>query len=92
MSGFPEVNHNYEREHRINLWFVVTAQSEERLVQVLGDIETEAQCGALLALRLVEEFRIDLGFDLRYAAAARTWPCPNRCARRIRSQHRIAGC
>lgn len=70
VSGFPEVNHNYEREHRINLWFVVTAQSEERLAQVLADIETEAQCGPLLALRLVEEFRIDLGFDLRGEAAA----------------------
>jgi DNA-binding Lrp family transcriptional regulator len=70
VSGFREVNHNYEREHQINLWFVVTAQSEERLAQVLGDIETEAQCGALLALRLVEEFRIDLGFDLGGDAAA----------------------
>jgi siroheme decarboxylase len=69
VSGFPEVNHNYEREHRINLWFVVAAQSEARLAQVLADIEAEAQCGAMLALPLVEEFRIDLGFDLRGEAA-----------------------
>jgi len=65
VSGFPEVNHNYEREHRINLWFVAAAESEERLTQVLGDIEKRAQCGALLALRLLEEYRIDLGFDMR---------------------------
>jgi DNA-binding Lrp family transcriptional regulator len=70
VSGFPEVNHNYEREHRINLWFVVTAQSGKRLARVLADIETEAQCGAVLALGLLEEFRIDLGFDLRGEAAA----------------------
>jgi DNA-binding Lrp family transcriptional regulator len=70
VSAFPEVNHNYEREHRINLWFVVTSQSEDRLAQVLGGIESRAQCGALLALRLEEEFRIDLGFDLRGEAAA----------------------
>jgi hypothetical protein len=25
VSGRPEVNHNYERDHRYNLWFVVTA-------------------------------------------------------------------
>ena len=25
VSAFPEVNHNYEREHRLNLWFVVAA-------------------------------------------------------------------
>ena len=27
VNRFPEVNHNYEREHRFNLWFVVTAAS-----------------------------------------------------------------
>jgi DNA-binding Lrp family transcriptional regulator len=31
VNRFPEVNHNYEREHRYNLWFVVTAGSEGRL-------------------------------------------------------------
>ena len=30
MNRFPEVNHNYEREHRHNLWFVVTAGSAGR--------------------------------------------------------------
>jgi DNA-binding Lrp family transcriptional regulator len=69
VSAFPEVNHNYEREHRINLWFVVTAQDEDRLTQVLAGIERRAQCGPLLALRLEEEFRIDLGFDLNGEAA-----------------------
>ena len=28
VNGFPEVNHNYEREHRYNLWFVVTAANQ----------------------------------------------------------------
>ena len=27
ISAYPEVNHNYEREHRFNLWFVVAAAS-----------------------------------------------------------------
>ena len=90
VSGFPEVNHNYEREHRINLWFVVTAPSEERLGQVLADIETEAQCGALLALRLTEEFRIDLGFDLRVnpAGAELAVPQPVRAPHTLTAQER----
>lgn len=70
VSARSEVNHNYERENRINLWFVVTAASIERLNAVLGEIEAQAACGPLLALRLVEEFRIDLGFDLRAGARA----------------------
>ena len=35
VSGYPEVNHNYEREHELNLWFVVTAPSRERVEVVL---------------------------------------------------------
>lgn len=31
VNRFPEVNHNYEREHRYNLWFVVTAGSEGQI-------------------------------------------------------------
>ena len=65
VNEFAEVNHNYEREHRYNLWFVVTADDEQALRQVLDDIER--RCGhALLDLPLENEFFIDLGFDLRW--------------------------
>ena len=63
VNRFPEVNHNYEREHRYNLWFVVTAGSEGRLQATLGAIEKAAGY-SLLPLPLVEEFHIDLGFSL----------------------------
>ena len=65
VNGFDEVNHNYEREHRYNLWFVVVACDEDRLQQVLAQIE--ADCGyPLLDLPLVQEYFIDLGFDLKW--------------------------
>lgn len=63
VNRFPEVNHNYEREHHYNLWFVVTAGSEGRLQATLGAIEKAAGY-PLLALPLAEEFHIDLGFSL----------------------------
>jgi siroheme decarboxylase len=63
VNRFPEVNHNYEREHRYNLWFVVTAASEGRLQASLGAIE-QAAGYPLLTLPLLEEFHIDLGFCL----------------------------
>lgn len=63
VNRFPEVNHNYEREHRYNLWFVVTAGSDGRLQATLGAIEKAAGF-PLLALPLLEEFHIDLGFSL----------------------------
>ena len=63
ISRFPEVNHNYEREHRYNLWFVVTAGSEGRLQAALGAIE-QAVGYPMLKLPLVQEYHIDLGFSL----------------------------
>lgn len=70
VNRFPEVNHNYEREHRYNLWFVVTAGSEGRLLATLGAIEKAAGY-PVLALPLLEEFHIDLGFPLTDAQAPR---------------------
>ena len=64
VSAMPEVNHNYLREHAINLWFVVAARNGEHLNDVLGGIESNARCGPLLRCPLEEEYRIDLGFDL----------------------------
>jgi siroheme decarboxylase len=63
VSAHAGVNHNYEREHRYNLWFVATAADEAALALLLADIH--AQTGLPpIALPLVEEFHIDLGFDL----------------------------
>lgn len=64
VNRFAEVNHNYEREHRYNLWFVATAASEGRLLATLGAIE-QAAGYPLLALPMLEEFHIDLGFCLQ---------------------------
>ena len=70
VSERPEVNHNYEREHRYNLWFVVTAADASRVGAVLDRIEAECALQAL-RLPLEEEFHIDLGFDLSGGALPR---------------------
>jgi len=58
-----EVNHNYEREHAFNLWFVATAPDAGRLSAVLAEIGDETGL-KVMALPLIEEYHIDLGFDL----------------------------
>lgn len=63
VNAFPEVSHNYERENRWNLWFVVAATDTFRLDAVLRQIE--ARVGTpVLRLPLVEEYHVDLGFPL----------------------------
>ena len=63
VNGYGEVNHNYEREHEFNLWFVVTAPTREHLQQVLAEIEQRSGI-AVMDLPLRRPFHIDLGFPL----------------------------
>jgi DNA-binding Lrp family transcriptional regulator len=70
VSGFPEVNHNYEREHRYNLWFVATAPDAVRLEQALARI-AERTGYPPVSLPLLAEYHIDLGFDMSAECATR---------------------
>ncbi len=63
INAYPEVNHNYEREDHYNLWFVVTAPNQQRLEQVLREMERETG-HTILNLPLEKQFHIDLGFPL----------------------------
>jgi len=64
VSAYPEVNHNYAREHRYNLWFVVTAVDARHLQEVLAELRSRTGL-PMLDLPMLEGFHIDLGFDLR---------------------------
>lgn len=68
ISAFPEVNHNYEREHRFNLWFVAVAATVQQLQNVIERIEQKTGYAAL-QLPLVDDFYIDLGFKLDWQHA-----------------------
>jgi DNA-binding Lrp family transcriptional regulator len=71
VSAYAEVNHNYERDHRYNLWFVVAAPTRARVQEILTEIEHRAGCGRPLDLPMRTAFHVDLGFDLTEAAARR---------------------
>lgn len=63
INALPEVNHNYEREHTYNLWFVVAAPDQAWLEAVLQRV-AQLSGYPMLVLPLAERFHIDLGFDL----------------------------
>jgi len=39
VNAFPEVAHNYARDHVLNLWFVLATEKPERKAEVLAEIE-----------------------------------------------------
>ena len=65
VNGYAQVTHNYEREHRLNLWFVVTATDRDTVETVLQDIERVTGL-PVLDLSLIEDYHIDLGFPLQW--------------------------
>ena len=65
VSSFREVNHNYEREHAFNLWFVLNASTQEALQDTIFRIEKKTGC-SVMQLPMLNDFYIDLGFKLQW--------------------------
>ncbi|OAI10865.1 AsnC family transcriptional regulator [Methylomonas koyamae] len=63
VSAYPEVNHNYERENRFNLWFVAVAADEAQLNAVIAEIETRSGYPAM-TLPMLADYFINLGFEM----------------------------
>ena len=63
INGYDQVNHNYRRKHAWNMWFVVTAATQDRRDQILGEISQRTGC-AVLNLPMLTDYYIDLEFPV----------------------------
>ncbi|QDX40651.1 Lrp/AsnC family transcriptional regulator [Salarchaeum sp. JOR-1] len=62
VNDHREVAHNYEREHpHLNMWFVLSVADEERVGEVLGEIEEETG-QETYNLPKQQEFRVEAKF------------------------------
>jgi siroheme decarboxylase len=59
VNAHPEVAHNYAREHRLNMWFVVATEEVDQVADVLTAIEHETGC-KVYDMPRQEEFYIGL--------------------------------
>jgi DNA-binding Lrp family transcriptional regulator len=44
VNAYPEVAHNYERDHPLNMWFVIAAESPRQHRNVVSAIERDTGC------------------------------------------------
>ena len=56
VNAHPEVAHNYERAHRLNMWFVLAALSRAEIDRAIEEIETETGYPVLDLPREAEYF------------------------------------
>jgi DNA-binding Lrp family transcriptional regulator len=62
VNAFPEVAHNYAREHAFNLWFVLATETPQRIAEVIDAIE-RATGLKVYNLPKLEEFYVGLRFE-----------------------------
>ncbi|CAM2069468.1 Siroheme decarboxylase [Sulfidibacter corallicola] len=63
ISEFPGVNHNYEREDALNLWFVVHAASNDALEETLAQMERAIE-RPIFSFPMEKSYHLDTGFAL----------------------------
>jgi siroheme decarboxylase len=63
LNALPEVAHNYLREHRFNLWFVLATPSLEHMDRIIRDIEA-ATGYPVHAMPKLKEYFLDLRLPL----------------------------
>lgn len=56
VNRFPEVAHNYERDHELNMWFVIATQHPEGVKDVAAGIESLSGYKVYLFPKLNEYF------------------------------------
>jgi DNA-binding Lrp family transcriptional regulator len=56
VNAHPEVAHNYARDHALNMWFIVAAESPAAAAAVLAAIEVETGLAAIALPKEAEYF------------------------------------
>jgi DNA-binding Lrp family transcriptional regulator len=63
VNAFPEVAHNYQRDHAMNMWFVLATETPQALEATLSRIETQTGL-RVFNLPKQEEFYVGLHFHV----------------------------
>ena len=62
VNAFVQVAHNYQRDHKLNMWFVVSGDTMETIETVLKKIEKQTGC-EVLCFPKEHEFCVELRLD-----------------------------
>lgn len=63
VNGFKEVAHNYARDHRLNMWFVIATERPDQVVEVIDKIARETGL-EVYNLPKEEKFYVGLHFTV----------------------------
>ena len=75
VNAYPEVAHNYRREHELNMWFVLATETPIEIVQIISSIEKKTGLTVYNFPKL-QEFYIGLWLHLSADGKHTTVPVP----------------
>jgi DNA-binding Lrp family transcriptional regulator len=64
VSSYPEVTHNYQRDHHYNLWFALVARDKARIESILDELRHDTGISEMYPLPTLRRFKIRVRFDL----------------------------
>ena len=64
VSRRPGVTHNYRRENDYNLWFTLTAESEQRLTEIIEELKAETGIDDFHPLPALAVYKIRVNFNV----------------------------
>ncbi len=64
VNSFSGVTHNYQRDHKFNIWFTFIASSVEMIEKNLKDISETTQIDPILNLPATKVFKISANFKI----------------------------
>lgn len=63
VNAFPEVAHNYARDHALNMWFVLATETPEGIAETISEIEKSTGY-KVFDMPKAQEFFVGLRFEL----------------------------
>ena len=75
VNSYPEVAHNYRREHKLNMWFVLATETPVEIVQIISSIEKQTGL-TVYNFPKQQEFYIGLWLHLSADGKHTTVPVP----------------
>ena len=63
VNAFPQVAHNYQRDHELNMWFVLATETESELNETITKIEDDTGLSVRNMPKL-HEFYVGLHFEI----------------------------
>ncbi|MBP1927918.1 DNA-binding Lrp family transcriptional regulator [Methanolinea mesophila] len=64
INEYPQVSHNYQREHDYNVWFTLSTRDEDECVRLVGEIiaKTGLPDEKVLNLVTLDRYKVDVRF------------------------------